>query len=176
MTTVLFEPHHDDAVLFACYTLLRVQPHVVTVLSRTSDPSRRWETESAMECLGLGLPSQWDFPEKTADWDKVGYKMQDLDGSRLEIQHVWAPLVEDGGHEDHNEVGRLASEIFAGRVSFYATYRRGFGRTRTDTEVIPEPDWSAIKFRAMSCYSSQINLASTRPWFAASDMLREWVV
>lgn len=117
----------------------------------------------------------WDFPEKTADWDKVGYRMQDLDKGRLDIEHVWAPLVEDGGHEDHNEVGRIAAEIFPGRVSFYATYRRGFTRTRTDTEVMPEPEWPAVKFRAMSCYASQINLENTRPWFAADDMLREWV-
>jgi hypothetical protein len=88
---------------------------------------------------------------------------------------VWAPMQEEKGHEQHNLVAWAAEVVFGGRVRSYATYSRGSGRTRTDNEVIPKPDWPALKLRAMACYASQINLDNCQPWFRSDDMLREWI-
>ena len=98
-------------------------------------------------------------------------KMAGLDD---DITAVWAPMVEADGHEDHNLVGLAAADVFGDRCRFYATYKRGHGRTRTDHEVIPEPDWYAKKFKAMSHYISQINHPQMRPWFT-TDWDREFV-
>lgn len=180
MTTVLFEPHHDDCCAFGLYSALRDQAFVITVLGNArvqeqygiSAATRSLEGQLAMDSLGLEY-TEWPFVDTTPEWDKAGYKMQNLDGGRMDIEKVWAPLEEEGGHDQHNEVGLLAREVFGDRCHFYATYRRGCGRTHTHREVIPEPEWFATKFKAMSFYASQINLANCRPWF--SDWDREWV-
>jgi hypothetical protein len=172
MNTILFECHPDDAALFSAYSVLRHQAFIVTVLG--SDFARYAETEAAAAVLG-GQSMNLGFSEANPDWDKVGYRMEHLDGTRMDVDLVFAPLEEEGGHSQHNEVGLLAREIFGDRCRFYATYKRGHSRTRTDNEVTPEPDWYARKFNAMSCYVSQINHPQMRPWFAADDMLREWV-
>lgn len=173
MTVVLFEPHHDDAVLFACLTLQREMPLVVTVFGDCPDPFRWKETVYAMEFLHLES-RRWSYREKQPDWDRIQADMRRLD-EKHGFDVAWAPLAEDGGHEDHNAVGIIAADVFGPRLRRYATYKRGYGRTRTDTEVFAQPGEAAMKFRAMACYSSQIELPSTRPWFAADDCLREWI-
>ena len=186
MTVVLFEPHLDDAVLFASYTLLQHRPVVVTVLGDnrvqerygiTSDVRRR-EHASAMRVLGIES-AVWAFRDDIQDWDEISDSVGSLrNGAHLyaEITQVWAPLPEVRGHEQHTAIAQIVERTFDRSItSFYATYRRGDRRTRTETEVIPEPHWPALKMRAMACYTSQINLENTRPWFAADDMLREWV-
>lgn len=156
---VLFEPHHDDAVLFACYTLLRYRPLVVTVFGE--DNERFQESVNAMAGT-LGVPYQASFLSRPRE--AMG---------QVEADVVWAPMLEEGAHEQHNEVSRMASEMFGDRCLFYATYKRGHGRTRTDNEVTPEPDWYALKLKAMACYTSQINHPHMRPWF--NDWEREWM-
>ena len=170
MTVVLFEPHSDDATLFSAFSVLRHEAFIVTVLG--VDETRYAETEAAAEVLGVQSMSL-GFSEANPDWDKVGYRMERFDEGRMDVDQVFAPLEEEGGHPHHNEVGLLAREIFGDRCRFYATYKRGHSRTRTDNEVIPEADWYAIKFAAMSCYVSQINHPQMRPWF--NDWDREWV-
>ena len=172
MSVVLFEPHSDDLVLFCCYALLREQAQgsvkVITVFSE--DNHRADETIAAMGSLDVYDWRGWlDTPR---EHHALCRKMAGLDD---DITAVWAPMVEADGHEDHNLVGWAAEDVFGGRCRFYATYRRTRGRTQTDSEVIPEPDWYARKFKAMSCYVSQINHPQMRPWFAADDMLREWI-
>lgn len=186
MTVLLLEPHLqavDDAVLFATYTLLRERPHVVTVCSDArvqerygiDGVERRYEGYRAMKSLSI-------------DHDDLFLRDDDLDVEYLERSLrvrdellspgiVWAPLPEEfDGHAQHDLVAQYAEKVFGrDRLRFYATYRRGSARTRTETEVTPEPHWPALKFKAMACYESQINLDNTRPWFAADDMLREWV-
>lgn len=154
---ILFEPHHDDAVLFACYTLLRHRPQVITVYGEDSD--RVDESAEAMTVL--------DVPYE-AWFSRACEKMQ-----KMVFDVVWAPMLEDGAHEHHNEVSRMAAQVFGDRCRFYATYQRGHGRTRTDNEVIPEPGWYALKLKAMACYTSQINDPHMRPWF--NDWEREWL-
>jgi len=184
MTVILFEPHYDDAVLFASYTLRREKPKVITVLGGDTVQApgitaweRQRENERAMGVLNVFDVEAWGHSERSPDWDAVADSLRLI---RDEVHYslsdrVFAPLVEQGGHDHHNKVGLLTMEIFGDNVSFYATYRRGSGRTRTDTEVIPEPDWPARKYAAMACFSSQINLENTRPWFCSDDCLREWI-
>ena len=172
MNTILFECHPDDSVLFSSFSVLRHQAFIVTVLGE--DEVRYAETEAAAAVLGV-QSMNLGFSETNPDWDKVGYRMERLDQTRMDVDLVFAPLEEEEGHAQHNEIGLLAREMFGDRCRFYATYKRGHGRTRTDNEVAPEPDWYAKKFNAMSCYVSQIKHPQMRPWFCSDDCLREWV-
>lgn len=179
--TLLIEPHLDDAVLFASYTIMREKPAIVTVLGGTPDvkdyygtpySTRRHEQELALFMLGHD-PARWTCwgnPEEDPDWDEIRHSFKAL---RLNgYTKVWAPRPEPGGHEQHNRVARLVAEQWP-HANWYMTYRRGNPRSR-GTIVLPQPGWRARKLRAMSCYSSQIDLDATRPWFAADDALLEW--
>ncbi len=173
MTAVLFEPHHDDGVLFASYTLLKEKPLVVTVLSHTDDMERWEESHDAMDVLGVGwmpLP----FPEKNPDWDVVRERISQFK-DRRDYDHFFAPAVEEKGHEQHSLLGEVVADVFGvDRVTHYLTYRRGNMRTTSDYEVLPDPGWVARKMKALSCYESQIERENTRAWFT-SDWSREWL-
>ena len=181
MSAHLFlSPHHDDETLFAAFTLLRLKPHVI--FCTTPKAQERYgitadqrfpEARRAMDVLGIENYRTWPYHD---DRDATDAMILDLSCWADTYAFVWAPMYETDGHAGHNQVSIAATSAFgADRVRFYATYRRGSARSRTDTEVTPEPDWPALKFRAMACYESQINLDNTRPWFAADDALREWV-
>ena len=169
MSAVLFEPHPDDAVLFACYTLLRETPYVITVLG--DDHQRIWESKAAMHFLSLKWQG-WQQEERNPDWEGIKGAMLELSLNQ-EVKRAWLPLPEEGGHEHHNRVGEIGRSAFGERARFYATYRRGENRTRTDSEVVPQPSWPAAKFKAMSHYISQINHPQMRPWF--NDWEKEWI-
>lgn len=179
---VLFEPHHDDSTLFCAYTMLRLRPHLVTVFGfalaqekyGVSGETREHENVEAMKVLKPESWRTWNHSDVNPDPEQVISDMLRLN-TALRPKEVWTPLWEDGGHAQHNLVSIAASAVYGNRCRFYATYRRGYGRTQTEAEVTPEPTWPALKLKAMSCYASQINLDDCRPWFAASDMLREWV-
>ena len=186
---LLLAPHNDDETLFAAYTIQRYQPHVAIVLRperqadlpaeiRATSGTRRSETERAMRHFGY-LPVGLLAPWLTATWEQwstssdiapkfgeIVDEMRTFD--RLHNpDHVWAPAIEEGGHEQHNLVGEAALEVFgAEHVTGYMTYRRGFGRSTSELEVLPRgADDVAAKLHAMAEYRSQIALASTRPWF-----------
>lgn len=177
---VLLEPHSDDGVLFSCFNLIRYQPLLITVLAsvkqdRLGVSQIMRESETVEACVELGLPDfrQWLYPDDDPDWDAVEAAMRVVnDLEQPEI--VFAPAVEDGGHEQHSAVGEIAVRVFGNRVLSYCTYRRGSLRTRTEHEVPFEPEWVALKLRAMACYRSQIGLSQTLPWFI-DDTLREWL-
>ena len=174
MNFILFEPHHDDAVLFASYTLIKENPLVVTVLSHTDHMERWEESNDAMDMLGVGwmpLP----FPEKNPDWDEVRERISQFK-NRKDYDHFFAPAVEENGHEQHSLLGEIVADVFgAERVTHYLTYRRGCGRSQSENEVIAEPGWAAQKFSAMACHASQIERENTRYWFSSDNMLREWL-
>lgn len=177
---VLFEPHSDDGVLFAAFSLIRYRPTLITVLSSVkqdrlgvSQMVRAAETVAACVELGIADFRQWLYPDDGPDWDAVEAAMRVVDDiDQPEI--VFAPAVEDGGHEQHSRVGEIASRVFGDRVLSYCTYVRGSLRTRTSSEVPFEPEWVAQKLRAMACYRSQIGLSSTLPWFI-DDSIREYM-
>jgi LmbE family N-acetylglucosaminyl deacetylase len=188
VTALLLEPHHDDAVLFACYTMLREHPTLVTVFGHAtaqerhgiSAATRDHENVEAMKLLQPADWRTWDHPDilsestREATHEAIVADMLRLN-TVLHPKVVYAPMMEENGHEQHNAVAWAAEVVFGERVVSYATYSRGGRRTQTPNEVIPEPEWPAIKLKAMACYTSQINLANCQPWFAADEMLREWI-
>lgn len=183
MTALLLAPHADDETLFAAYTLMRYRPHVVVCL-KAGDRSGR-ETEEAIAELGLDPYGHIDDAEPGAGLEQWPYAeerpipndlLELLWTRRDEYDRVFAPAVEEGGHEQHNEIGRIAVTVFGvGRVTGYLTYTRAGGRSTWGTLVEPTTDWIAMKLRALSCYQSQIDRDATRPWFYDQLDLREWV-
>ncbi len=179
---VLLEPHHDDAVLFASYTMLREHPTLVTVFGNAraqeqygiSAMARDNENIEAMRILEPADWRCWDHSDVHPNKEAIIEDMLRLN-TVLHPKVVYAPMFEVEGHEQHNLVAWAAEIAFSNRVQSYATYSRGSGRTRTDNEVIPKPDWPALKLKAMACYTSQINLENCQPWFRSDDMLREWM-
>lgn len=172
--SLLIEPHLDDAVLFASYTILRERPVVCTALARTREgPTRLDEHFRALGILGAHS-RQLPEPETRPNWQHVEQWMHDLK-DEYRPSHVFAPAIEENGHDQHNSVAFLAAAVFEGLpIVRYMTYQRGHGRSRGATEVVPEPGWPSLKLQSMAQYASQINRAATMPWFAAGDMLREW--
>jgi LmbE family N-acetylglucosaminyl deacetylase len=180
MTALLLSPHSDDAVLFACWSLLAHRPLVVTVLASqlqedlgmgVTHATRAAEDACAYNLLGCDH-TQWPYPDSDPDWGAVENAMRTMD-ERLQPDRVFAPAIEPGGHGQHNAVAQAALSVFGERVIGYLTYVRGNGRSRSDREVPFEPSWPAVKLRAMACYLSQISEPSTRDWFLDGG-LREW--
>lgn len=175
MNAIFWEPHHDDSVLFAAYTLLREKPTVITVFSHPS-VKRQVESMKAMDVVGCNY-GMVGLNEQEIDKSMLEQRME-LERSRMtERYKVFAPAIEIDGHIEHNMVSWFATKVFgADNVTHYMTYRRGHGRSRSDNEVEPEPGWRALKMQAMACYVSQIERADTRPWFCGDDVFREWIL
>lgn len=181
MTALLLSPHNDDETLFAAFTILRHRPTVVTcfqsfVQEQRGGPTwqtREAETVRAVSCLGADRPIQLLVRDDKPDETMLRSLLTHIrDADRWDI--VFAPAVEEGGHDQHNLVGELAVEIFGGfRVMLYLTYVRGSGKTRSDCEAPYEPGWPSAKLRAMAEYESQIELGNTSTWFI-DETLREW--
>jgi LmbE family N-acetylglucosaminyl deacetylase len=182
---LFLSPHNlgDDETLFGAFTILRHQPHVVICFKSQvqedrggpTAATREKETQSALWWLGLGDWLQSPILDTNSDEDatrKLWTLFAELD-SVHQPERVWAPYVENGGHNQHNLVGSVAIGTFGVRYRPYLTYRRGSMRTR-GTEIPFQPNWIAKKMRALSCYESQIELDNTRPWFT-DDTLREYV-
>lgn len=175
MRSLLLAPHSDDETLFASYLILRHKPTVTVCLRSPGElgVSRFRETRAAMRILGDPEVETWPYRE-TQPLPRDFYEL--LFRRAEEYDHCFAPAVEEGGHEHHNEVGRLALAVFGEhRVTRYLTYTRHGGRSREGTLVEPEPEWVALKLAALACYRSQIDDPATRPWFYDLVDLREWV-
>ena len=195
MSDLFLSPHNlgDDECLFGAYTILRQRPFVAICFRSAKQAGlgityQKREAETANALAELGEPdwAQNDLLDTTPDeaaaeilWEFFA----DLDALEGEWDHVYAPAVEDGGHEQHNLVGVEALERYGNAVRPYLTYRRGWTRSRNGhdvplrtpgREVVPEPGYVAAKMRALACYESQIDLAATRPWFM-DNTLREYM-
>lgn len=181
---VLFAPHNDDETLFAAYTVMRHECMVVVCLRSRLQEERggpKWikrEAETLQALVQLGVPTfrQWEIGDDIAEHVMEGHLRGEMVAlsKRIEVERVWAPAMEPGGHWQHNLVGAMAEEVFGPeRTSFYLTYVRGEGRSR-GREVVPTPEMMVAKLNALACYRSQIEVENTRPWFM-DDVMREWV-
>lgn len=180
---LFLSPHNDDETLFGAFTILRHRPHVVVCLKSQvqedrygiTAATREAETTLALEILQA--PS-WEQLKTKDSGSFAGDLLDDFRmlESRYAPRRVFAPAYEEGGHEQHNGVARLSYSVFGSRVCPYFTYVRGLGRrgNTTRAEVSFEPEWLALKLRAMACYESQCALDNTRFWFM-DDTLREFV-
>lgn len=149
MTALLIDPHGDDAALFAAYICQRENPIVLV----THQTVPRQEVAAAMRTLG------------------VSWKLSIGNG---EPDRVYAPAFHPEGHAEHNEAAEMALTYGVPVVS-YCTYAPRGQRTRTDNEVPYEALMVARKLRALSCFVSQIEQESTRPWFTYLLDVREWL-
>lgn len=174
------EPHSDDCALFAAFSAMSFGCHVVTVLEghlqaarglRISQQQRLAENAAAMHELGLSF-DQWPYRDDSPDWPAVEAAMRAID-ERLQPEVVLAPMVELGGHVQHNTVGDLAEKVFGERAFGYATYVRGRGRTVTDRPMVGTGDQIARKLRGLACYRSQISEPTCQTWFL--DGLTEYL-
>lgn len=175
---VFLAPHNDDEVLFGSFTLLEQAPFVVVCLrSQVQEDrygilaaEREAETGAAMTMYELDW-EQWPILDRNPSPAALLDRMEDLE-ARFAPEVVYAPAVEDGGHDQHSLVGTIAAGVFGDRVVRYLTYRRGHGRSRSGREVVPSPSQIVMKHLALSVYRSQIGEPSCRPWFL--DEIREW--
>ena len=160
MKTLLLDPHGDDAVLFATYTCLRERP-LVLMTHRTVPFDESMEGCSRIGCHAISIASE----------DKVSH-LRYYDGA----EKVYVPMIRVDGHEEHNEAAQLALVAFGPeRVVFYLTYAPRGQRDRDGVEVVPTTPEIACKLHALSCYQSQIEQSTTRPWFFDLLDMREWL-
>ncbi len=162
---ILLTPHADDETLFAAYTLLREKPLVVLCMTGAprhgSFDVRLAEFVTAMTVLGCPWVS---IADTDADEDELFDRLGRLAVGRLDVDHVYAPLPEADGNDEHNLVGDIAAQIWPGAVTFYTTYTPG-ARTTRGERVPSEPSWLALKRKALACYQSQQAIPGIRAHF-----------
>lgn len=177
MTSLVLEPHNDDAALFCSFTAQRERAHIVTCLRSFRQESlpcpitfgvREAESEVAAAELGCTW-GQWAIPDNLPA-DKMSAALRPMMARLLADDHGWdhvyAPQPLSGGHEHHTLVGTLASDyVDFDRLTFYTTYRRGEGRTVGAQVPVEDPAWIAGKLRALACFGSQHAEPTTQPWF-----------
>lgn len=166
---LLVSPHNDDAVLFACFTMLAERPMVLTVFDsylqvdrgykQCDAETRRQEDSDAIQgVLGMPLLAFGRVPDNepmALTRAKVRSALAQWDPDE-----VWLPAIEHGGHEQHNLVGELGMEVFGrSALHFYLTYTRS-GKSTAGVRVDP-PGGAAVgkKLRALACYKTQIEIA-----------------
>lgn len=169
---LLLAPHDDDTELFAAFTAIRVRPQVVICFDSYVQASRGLpitaerrmaETYAASRELGLPAPGRLsirdDHPRLESELRAILIELyRDANRVTRTPQTVYAPAVEIGGHPHHNTVGRVAAELWPGRVIHYLTYTDR-GKSTNGIEVLPEHDtWIACKLHAMACHLSQMTL------------------
>lgn len=170
MTTIVFEPHPDDAVLFATWSILEHQATVITVCGDShlqnwlgvDSLTRQAEHARAMDALGVDH-EMWPIRDDEPDWDAAQAMMEELDERhRFQIDRVFAPAVEWDGNPAHGIVGELAAKVFGTtRVTHYLTYTGSPGaKSRAGARVDPAQEWLPRKHAALACYESQMLVRS----------------
>lgn len=158
---VLFEPHADDAALFASFAIIRHCPRVVTCFPSAGDYGDTWvraaETAEAVKVLGGRGTEQWDGTELAA-------KMRELD-ARIRPTRVFAPS-EDASHPDHVAVAVAAASVFGDRLVKFHTYNAD-GKVRRGTLAHFDPTWLDLKEQALACYRTQLAHPRARVFFEA---------
>ena len=164
-SVVFLSPHNDDETLFGAFTLLRERPRVIVLLrsyvqqergTGVTYQEREAETSAALEVLGIEDWEQWPYPDAAPPWDEVRDRLASIDADR-----IYAPAVEQRGHQHHNTIGQIAQMLWPERVTPYTTYTSR-GRTTKGQEVPWEHEWVLLKLQALACYRSQIVIPDTR--------------
>lgn len=180
--SILFSPHCDDESLFCAYTILREKPLVVIVTDSWIQPNRgekgcdaetRWaETKKAMEILGAPV-IRLGIQDFTLDYHIFGTFLQkSLDG----FDTIYCPAIQEG-NPHHDIVSRACQYTFGDKCVLYSTYAKGEWATKGDTEIVPTEEEFELKKKALQCYTSQLNLPSTKPHFDASiNQKSEWQI
>jgi len=174
MSKCLFlSPHFDDETLFGSFTICGAESIDIFICyvpeDKTEFTSRLIETQHAISilCSNKSGKEFWSvlnainphFEKK----GRMGNIIEDLDklNKLYWYDQVFAPMNELGGNEDHNQLSLAADEVFGNKVTHYATYTWSAGRTETSNPVYYEPEWIALKHRALACYVSQMKRKET---------------
>jgi LmbE family N-acetylglucosaminyl deacetylase len=169
-------PHPDDETLFGAFTLLREKPLVVIMTESFIQQNRgenitaeqRWqESVNAMKVLGCPL-LRLGIRDDIIDKAIVREKLSRFWG----FEEVYAPEIQLG-NPHHDLIGQVAKEMFNCRM--YATYTRGEWFTPSGKEIIPTENELLLKERALSCYTSQLQLKATAEHFNAVKGKSEWM-
>jgi LmbE family N-acetylglucosaminyl deacetylase len=167
MSAILIQPHDDDAVLFACWTILRHKPLVVTVFDSYVQPGRGIPGTSAEDradetnraCLILGVDNVRlgfrDDDDTVTPGQIFARAVNVLPRAIQPSDTIYVPLEESGGHPQHNLVARA----FGRKTRSYLTYTTE-GKSTSCNEVPFEPEWVALKLRALAEFKSQFQPAA----------------
>lgn len=170
-------PHNDDETLFGAYTIMIEKPLVIIVTDsmfqaerglRITWKQRREETLNAMKILGakvefLGI-NDTNFSKEKLEKALRKYN-PDL---------VFAPSIE-GGDRWHDLVGIIAVRLFE-NVIFYSTYSKNRWFPKGSRKIEFNQEMKRLKLKALECYPSQSNLASTRQFFKNMKTKDEYYV
>jgi LmbE family N-acetylglucosaminyl deacetylase len=179
--SLLLSAHNDDETLFAAFTLLRYQPHVVVCFRsfRMANPdypgnsvvgvvdyrTREFETEMAMKSLGCTWEQWLHRDDDNRSIRELETSIEELAGNEYEF--VFVPAWEEFGNVQHNIVSEIAHDHFPHeKISVYLTYTVE-GKSTWGVPHEPEPSWIALKHHALSCYKSQAAHPATRAHFMA---------
>lgn len=196
---IFISPHNDDETLFGAFSILKHRPKVIFVYDSViqelrgdlmcSAASRRGESVSALRELGVPFSDIYfcGISDATAykiseDGEEEGITVKDIANAISEglaafgasdsdyVGRVFAPLYEIEGHIHHNAVAYAAATIFSpSQITNYCTYTP-VGKTLSPNQVaIEDPGWIVKKFRALTCYQSQIRKWETQPHFLRSQ-------
>lgn len=181
MSALFLAPHHDDAALFGAYLIQMFDADVVVVYESrlqeirgtgVTNTQREVEERKATRELNWRTPKFLRVPDDTATGD-VGVPVADIIRI-ISPDIVIAPVVEEGGHVQHNLVGACARSNHPNVIGYY-TYTNGRQRNGENLgfRVPIQGEWIAPKLRAMACYTSQHMLWSTAHHFT-DHPLHEW--
>lgn len=177
---ILIEPHQDDSVLFAAYTLMRLRPLVISVTSSHIQPNRgdigcdentrRKETVEAMKILGCPVLFM-DIPDTELTEENFRQRLYGLNP-----ETVYIPAAQ-GGNKQHDLINKVCMEYFGrDRCEQYSTYKRNEFFTEEGYEIKPTHSEIELKNKALDCYKSQLQLPSTLPHFEAVRNKSEWLI
>lgn len=172
---LFLSPHNDDEALFGAFTLIANAGDIILAVVYDSHKQwqrgtgitagqRREETREACAHLGVDPLLHLRFLGLSdADDHAIGAVLDGVGGPNIE--HVYAPAFELGGHPQHNRVGSVADQLWPDKVTHYMTYTPD-GKSTSARRVPHEPEWLIHKWRALACYKSQITLENTHAHFA----------
>lgn len=179
--SIVFAPHNDDESLFIAYTIIREKPLVCIVTDSFIQPNRgevgcdattRWnESVEAMKILGAPV-IRLGMKDFELDYNIFGTFLMSSLGN---FDTIYCPAIQ-GGNPHHDIIARACLAVFGDKVKMYSTYKPGEWYSEGDEEVIPTKEEVELKNKALDCYKSQINLASTKNHIEAARGKSEWFV
>ena len=175
--SIFISPHFDDETLFGAYTIMREKPLVIICIDsyieeergdNATNEERTAETMTAMKLLGVKV-ELLHIPDKSFTYDDLYDKLGEI-LDKYEPEVVYAPAIEENGNPIHNDVGRVADDIFD-NVKHYMTYNISDTKTRGSKIIVPTEGGVALKNRMLKCYPSQMEIATIAPFFNNPNVL-----
>ncbi len=179
---IFLAPHQDDESLFGAYTLMRHKPLVISITDSWIQPdrgglyagctayTRQQETIAAMKLAGCPVVFL-GIPDKELREERLRERLQFFNP-----ETIYIPALQ-GGNAQHDLVNKVALELFGrNRCEQYSTYSKTQLYIPEGYEIKPTQIEMELKNKMLDCYTSQINLPSTAPHFAAVRGKSEWLL